>query len=180
MAAALLQLALTLQSYTTEGVRLVKGKVPVLIPLTTLVQLVSGINTGTFPLTNLTPSVVYDWRVSANCSSAAATNYTVAQFTTSSHNNTIDNIRAGIGIKISPNPVYGNPIIDYIVPENGTVTILVFDTYGQRVKMLYNTSQNSGQYQLTITNQLSNLSSGFYFLWIQQNDKSNFTKFLKQ
>ena len=129
---------------------------------------------------NLTASTLYNWRVSANCSNTPINNYTVAQFTTSSHNSTITRLKNGLGVKISPNPVIGTALIDYIVPGNGVVNITLIDAFGQQLQTLYNSNQSKGQYMLTVTNQLSTLNKGCYFLRVQQNGKGYFTKFIKQ
>ena len=139
----------------------------------------TGITTGTVSIANLTISTTYDWRVSANCAATAINNYTTAQFTTSSHNNNITNLKDGFGIKISPNPLIDKTIIDYIVAGNGAVTITVTDVFGQRVQTLYDGNQSPGQYQLVINNQLKTLSAGIYFIRLQQNGKGNYTRFLK-
>ncbi len=140
----------------------------------------SNITTGTAALTNLLASTTYDWRVSANCTATSIANYTTAQFTTSAFNNTITNLKNGIGIKISPDPLIGKAIIDYIVPESGTVNMVLTDVFGQRITVLYQGSQNAGQYQLILNNQLSGLVAGCYFIRIQQNGKSHFTRFIKK
>jgi hypothetical protein len=140
----------------------------------------SNITTGSAALTNLLASTTYDWRVSANCTASSINNYTTAQFTTSAFNNTITNLKNGIGIKISPDPLIGKAIIDYIVPESGTVNMVLTDVFGQRITVLYQGSQNAGQYQLILNNQLSGLVAGCYFIRIQQNGKSHFTRFIKK
>ena len=139
----------------------------------------TGITTGTVNISNLTISTTYDWRVSANCAATSINNYTTAQFTTSSHNNGIANLKDGYGIKISPNPLIDKAIIDYIVAGSGAVTIDITDVFGQRVQTLYNGNQNQGQYQLIINSQLKTLSAGVYFIRLQQNGKGNYTRFLK-
>ncbi len=139
----------------------------------------NGISGGSVAVTGLIPATLYDWRVSANCAATAVNNYATAQFTTKSHNNQIANLRDGYGIKISPNPVNGNAIIDYILSGNGRVSIEVFNPQGQRVQTLLNTSKINGQYQLVVTDQLDKLTKGVYFLWLTQNNKSNIVKFVK-
>ena len=144
------------------------------------INLATAITTGSVSVSNLTPSTTYDWRVSGNCSATPISNYAVAQFTTSSHNNTISQIKNGLGIKISPDPVIGNALIDYIVPASGTVTITLIDVFGQQLQTLYNANQSQGQYTLLITDQLKNLNKACYFLKLQQNGKSYYTRFIKQ
>lgn len=139
----------------------------------------SSITSGSFSLSALTPSTTYDWRVSANCSALPINNYTAAQFSTTSHNSNIPQLKDDFGIKISPNPVTGDALVDYIIPGNGTVTIALVDAYGRQLQTLYTGSQNAGQYLLTVTNQLKTLNKGCYFLKLQQNGKGNYVKFIK-
>ncbi len=146
----------------------------------TWINVANNVTTNTVGLNNLTASTTYDWRVTANCMANTINNYSTAQFTTTAFNNNISNLKNGFGIKISPDPVIGNAIIDYIVPENGTVYITLTDAFGQRVQVLYEGTQNKGQYQLLLHNQLSSLVAGCYFIRIQQNGKGWFTRCIKK
>ena len=139
----------------------------------------TAISSGSDTIINLSPATLYDWRVSANCSASPVNNYSTAQFSTKLHNSQINNLKDGYGLKISPNPVSGNAMIDYILPGNGNVTIEVFNPQGQRVQTLLNRSQVNGQYQLAITYQLKSLARGLYFLLLTQNDRGNVVKFVK-
>ena len=104
----------------------------------------------------------------------------MAQFTTSTRNNTITNIKNGFGIKISPNPVNGDAVIDYLVPGNGTVNISLINSVGQRVQILFSGSKNQGQYQLNLLNQLSGLNAGNYFIKLDQNGGGHYSQFIKR
>jgi hypothetical protein len=139
----------------------------------------TAISAGSIMVSNLSPSTVYDWRVSANCSAAVINNYTSAQFTTSAHNSQITRIKDGFGIKISPDPVRGQALVDYMVPGSGTVTISLISTAGQKMQTLFSANQVAGQYTFTITNQLNALAKGSYFLRLQQNGKGYYVQFLK-
>ena len=139
----------------------------------------TAISNGPVTLLNLIGSTTYDVRVSANCSAIPVNNYSSLQFTTSSHNNQITNLKGGYGIKISPNPVNKKAIIDYIIAESGNVSITVINPQGQRLQTLLETSQAAGQYQLSITHELDKLSKGIYFLWLRQNKKGNVVRFIK-
>jgi hypothetical protein len=145
----------------------------------TWINIATGISNGSFSIQNLIPATLYDWRVSANCSATPIVNYSTGQFTTSSHNNQITDIKDGYGIKISPNPVHGQAIVDYIIAESGNLSIEIINPQGQRVQSLLNTSQIAGQYQLSVTHQLDNLAKGVYFLLLRQNKKGNVIKFVK-
>jgi hypothetical protein len=118
--------------------------------------------------------------VNVNCSSAPVTNYTTGQFTTLSHNSTITAVKDGLGIKISPNPVGGNAIIDYIVPATGRTVIILSNAVGQKLKTIANVDVRQGQYQINATYQFKGLTTGAYFLKITQNDKTSYVQFLKQ
>ena len=143
------------------------------------INVATAITTGTVSLINLSTATEYNWRVSANCSTTPITNYSLATFTTNARNNQITNLKNGYGIKISPNPVNGAAIIDYILSDNGMVSIQILNPQGQRVQTLLNTSKISGQYQLAVTNQIDNLGKGVYFLLLTQNKKGNMVKFVK-
>ena len=139
----------------------------------------AAITTGSVSLSNLVPGTIYDWRVSANCSATPITNYSVGQFTTTTYNGQITNLKDGFGLKISPNPVNAAPYLDYIVPGSGEVTITVLNAYGQRMKVIYAGSQTAGQYRLSLAGQFSGFARGCYFLRLQQNGKGHFIKFTK-
>ena len=88
----------------------------------------------------------------------------------------------GITIKmISPAPVIGSDaIIDYTVPDNGTVSMVLYNSFGQQLAVLFNTGQSAGHYQLNITNQFNMLPGGYYFIYLQQNNKRDYIKFVKK
>ena len=139
----------------------------------------TGISGGSVTLNNLAAATTYDWRVSANCANTATNNYSTAQFKTVSHNNQVTNLKDGYGIKISPNPVSSDAVIDYILADNGRFSIQVYNPQGQRVLLLLDASRIKGQYQLGVTNQLDNLAKGVYFLSLTQNRRSSVIKFVK-
>ena len=143
------------------------------------INAVTGISSGSVAVINLSPATLYDWRISANCAATAVNNYATAQFTTRSHNSQITNLKDGYGIKISPNPVNTDAIIDYILSDNGRVAIEVFNPQGQKVQTLLSTSKIRGQYQLVITDQFDKLAKGVYFLLLTQNNRGNMVKFVK-
>lgn len=145
----------------------------------TWINVATGVNSSTITLTNLTPGTNYEWRVTANCSPVIINNYSTSQFTTSTHNNQISHLKDGFGIKISPNPVKENAVIDYIIAASGRVTITALNAYGQKVQVLLDANQVSGQYSLHITNELNRLAKGCYFLRLQQNGKGYYVKFIK-
>ena len=143
------------------------------------VNAAGGLSAGTIALNNLAAGTLYDVRVSANCSITPINNYSTVQFTTTSHNGQITDLRNGYGIKISPNPVTGSAIIDYVLPGNGNVIIEVINPQGQHILTLLNKALINGRYQMAVTNQMNALTRGVYFLVLKQNSNSNFVKFIK-
>jgi hypothetical protein len=144
------------------------------------INIATAITAGSVTLNNLSIGTSYDWRVSANCAATATTNYSPGQFTTMAHNSNITKLKKGFGIKISPNPVTGAAIIDYIVPGNGKTIITLINAIGQPLQVLCNANLYKGQYHIFITNQFNALVKGIYFLSIEQNGEKFFTQFLKQ
>ena len=143
------------------------------------INIATAITTGSASVSTLSPGITYDWRVSANCSTNPATNFATAQFTTIAQNNAITSVKDGIGIKIAPNPVNSNAIIDYIVPGSGKVIITLVNAFGQQLQILCNANLSAGQYKITLNGQFMPLISGVYFLKIQQNGKVHYTQFFK-
>jgi nitrous oxide reductase accessory protein NosL len=147
----------------------------------TWINLASGVSNSSFNLSGLSLSTQYDWRVNANCASTIATDYATGQFTTSSRNTTISNFKNGIGIKISPNPSTNNSetILDYFVPDNGTVSILVYSSGGQRVKNISDGTRSPGQYQINMSQELRTLIHGTFIIRLEQNGKANSVKLVR-
>lgn len=146
---------------------------------TTWITAATGITATTISIAGLTRGETYNWRVNANCTATVATVFATGSFTTISRNSTITATRNGFGLKISPSPVRSAAVIDYLIPGNGTVTLVILNSAGQVTKQLVNASFNAGQYELNITNQFNNITSGSYFLKISQNGKSFSLKFVK-
>ena len=131
-------------------------------------------------INNLVMATTYDWRVSANCATTPTTNFSIAQFTTSSRNNSITHLKNGFGLKLSPNPVNSDAVLDYLIPGSGTVNISLFNSLGQRVQILFSGTQSQGQYQLNLVNQLSGLNTGNYFIKLDQNEGGHYIQFIKR
>ncbi len=146
----------------------------------TWINVANSVTTNLITLSNLSPSTLYDWRVSSNCSSASANNYSLSQFTTSAHNSDIKKVKNGFGIKISPNPVIESAVIDFIVPTYGEVNIILLNSLGQRVGILYTGYHFKGKHQVTLTGFFKNLSKGNYFLKLEQFGLGYYTQFIKQ
>ncbi|MDN3659261.1 alpha-amylase family glycosyl hydrolase [Ferruginibacter paludis] len=144
------------------------------------INVLSNSTAGSIAIENLSPATTYDWRVSANCTGIGAGNFSNAQFTTASRNNTITNLKDGFGLKISPDPAAGEVVIDYLVPGSGKVTLSLITSLGQRIQRLFSGTQNQGQYQLILPYQLKGINSGNYFIQLEQNGKSHYIHFIKK
>lgn len=139
----------------------------------------TGISTNTVTINNLEPNTNYDWRVSANCLPANAANYTQSSFATAVSVNTITNLKDGFGIKVTPNPVTNNAVMDYIIPGNGDVYLLIYTSEGKQVKRVYMPLRTPGQYKMDITKLVASLPGGTYFIRLQQNGEGIFIQFVK-
>jgi len=139
----------------------------------------SGLSSGSVTISNLIAATTYDWRVSANSTIAPENNYSTSQFTTKAHNSYIADLKFGYGIKISPNPVNGQAIIDFVIPASGNVSIYIVNPQGQRVQTILNKALINGQHQLVVNNELASLTKGVYFLVLDQNRRGNIVKFVK-
>lgn len=141
---------------------------------------ITNATNGTATLNALTAATTYQWRVSANCDASANNNFTTGTFTTQARNSTITQLRNGLGLKITPNPVIGAAIIDYIVPGSGTVNISLLNATGQHMSDLFSAVQAAGQYQYDVTKEFNSLASGVYIILLQQNGKTQYLQFLKK
>ena len=73
-----------------------------------------------------------------------------------------------------PNPFNPSTTIKYQIPNDGMVSLRIYDVTGQEVKTLVNQAQSRGRYEVNFD--ASNLSSGVYFYRIQS---GSFTKSMK-
>ncbi len=64
-----------------------------------------------------------------------------------------------------PNPFNPSTVINYHLPMNSFVTVIVYDIIGKEVATLVNTVQTEGNYSVTFDG--SKLSSGIYFVRMQ-------------
>ncbi len=67
-----------------------------------------------------------------------------------------------------PNPFNPSTIIKYQIPEDGIVSLKIFDILGKELKTLINEQKTIGKYEVTFD--ASNLASGVYIYRIQVND----------
>ena len=81
-----------------------------------------------------------------------------------------------------PNPFNPETVINYDLPEDGQVTIEVFNILGQKVKTLLNGKEDKGRNKQVIWNgkdsKGSNVASGIYFYRISTKEKSIKNKML--
>jgi len=141
----------------------------------------TGTTNSSVTITGLTSGATYEWRVSANCAPTNAANYTNgASFVTAVRNNTITQQKDGFGIKITPNPVSANAIIDYKVPGSGITTLALYSKAGAQLALLYQGVRHPGQYTFNITNQLMKLAAGVYYVRLQQNGKGITLRIVKE
>ena len=75
-----------------------------------------------------------------------------------------------------PNPFNPTTTINYQIPENGFVTIKVFDVLGKEVATLVNENKSAGYYSLNFN--ASNLTSGVYIYTINANGFAQSKKML--
>jgi len=70
-----------------------------------------------------------------------------------------------------PNPFNPSTKIQYEIPENGIVTIKLYDSLGSEITTLINEEQSEGTHQVNLSADKYNLSSGVYFYSVIFNDK---------
>ena len=62
-----------------------------------------------------------------------------------------------------PNPYVSNTTISYNLPEEGKVSLRVYDISGTLIKTIFEGYQDKGQYQFDFSAQASSMSSGVYY-----------------
>jgi hypothetical protein len=75
-----------------------------------------------------------------------------------------------------PNPFNPTTVISYELPENGLVSLRVYDVLGKEVAVLANEKQNVGKYEVNFD--ASALSSGVYFYRLEVNGFTSMKKLL--
>jgi hypothetical protein len=75
-----------------------------------------------------------------------------------------------------PNPFNPSTIIKYQIPEDGVVTLKIYDILGKEVTTLVNEQKSVGKYELNFN--ASNLASGVYIYRIQVNDFTSSRKMM--
>jgi hypothetical protein len=90
---------------------------------------------------------------------------------TSSRNKSVEDVNIPLSFNISqnfPNPF--NPVtkINYELPKDTKVKLVIYDILGREIKTLVNEIKQSGKYTVEFNG--SNLASGVYFYRIQAGD----------
>lgn len=76
------------------------------------------------------------------------------------------------GWKVFPNPITDHSILEYQLSTTSNVHIELYDVVGQRVALIDNVRQNSGQYQYDLAKYLDGKAKGIYLLRMNINGKS--------
>lgn len=83
-------------------------------------------------------------------------------------NQTIQTIPETFEVNNYPNPFNPSTTINYQLPENGFVTLKVFDILGKEIETLVNENKSAGYYKVNFDG--SNLASGVYIYTIRVNE----------
>ncbi len=75
-----------------------------------------------------------------------------------------------------PNPFNPSTTLKYQIPQNGFVTLKVYDILGKEVATLVNVEKTSGRYEVYFN--ASSLASGVYLYRLNVNDYVNVKKML--
>lgn len=73
-------------------------------------------------------------------------------------------------LKVYPNPFNSQTILNYILPQDGNVRIVLFNTLGAKVAELVNEYRIAGEYRKIF--QTDKLATGIYYLLLEQNNYS--------
>jgi PKD repeat protein len=74
-------------------------------------------------------------------------------------------------IKVYPNPVIENTIIEYSIKSDANVKLEVYNIYGIKVQSLVNADLNSGDYYCNFSPKTNALKSGIYFITLSADGK---------
>jgi hypothetical protein len=90
--------------------------------------------------------------------------------------------RIGNPLEFSLNQNYPNPFnpstkIEFAMPKDGFVSIVVFDNSGREVSRLVNENKSAGYYAVSFNG--STLSSGIYFYRLEVKGSDNFVQVRK-
>jgi hypothetical protein len=75
-----------------------------------------------------------------------------------------------------PNPFNPSTTINYDIPETGHVTLIIYNTLGEKVKTLIDDVKSSGKYSVKFD--ASELAGGIYFYRMQTNNNVSVKKLI--
>lgn len=102
---------------------------------------------------------------------------TDALLSTPSQSDQLDPAHFQPNINVYPNPLNSNGTVEFYLPENGDVTLQVFNLSGQLVRQIISNNREAGQNQLVFD--ADQLQKGTYILRISSQNMMETTKFIK-
>ncbi|MEO6613126.1 MAG: alpha-amylase family glycosyl hydrolase [Chitinophagaceae bacterium] len=88
----------------------------------------------------------------------------------------INNPGSALEMKVSPNPVQDNSIIELYTPESGKLTLELWNETGQKVSTVFSGVLSKGKHTLSFNQTTGKLSSGTFLLKAQLKNKTNTCK----
>ena len=82
-------------------------------------------------------------------------------------------------LKNMPNPFSSSTNLNYILPENGMVTLTIFDVAGKQMAVLLNEMQAAGNHQVILNADNIGLGKGTYFYQLKVGEKTLVKKMMK-
>ncbi|MCK5077758.1 MAG: T9SS type A sorting domain-containing protein, partial [Calditrichia bacterium] len=77
-----------------------------------------------------------------------------------------------------PNPFNPETIIEYGLPHDEKVKLIIYNILGQKIKTLVNTNQKAGRYKITFNAAKPTLPNGVYFYYLKAGDYKRTRKML--
>ncbi len=75
-----------------------------------------------------------------------------------------------------PNPFNPSTTISYVVKQTSNVKLIVYDSLGRRIAVLFNGEKPAGEYEIVFNAEKYNLSSGVYYYQLIQNNNYSVRK----
>jgi len=135
-------------------------------------------NVTVFRVTGLSAATTYYYRMRAYNIHGTSENSNTVTLQTSAPSAVAPNtLPAETGLYSNyPNPFNPTTTIDYDLAKNGTVKLSVYNSTGEQVKTLVNSTQNSGRYSVNFDG--AGLNSGTYFYQLKVDGKCMVNKML--
>ena len=83
-------------------------------------------------------------------------------------NNAVESL---VSFNIQPNPTKDNVMISYTLVNATDISLEVFDAIGNRLKLMVNSNQNPGKYQVLFDAKADQLSQGIYIIRLSSGNK---------